>query len=634
MINTRNTIKPETLSALNTLYSECNKGPIQVLTPFFVNVIYESEITSISAETHPRIKALLKEKLGLEIPIHAVTSIANEAARECYLIRSREYGPLILNKQKAEENNRVFLEMERNSGRKWAKLIDGFIEFFKEEGYGDISEKQADAAILDFIKISSSDVALGTEGNIDDSAADGESSTYQDLSRVAMYVSAMSKDPYDENYEYLVNICFGNSLASAVFWWDDDANASHLRDLDVYLDSPIVFRLLGFDDEGHQDAAIDLASTLSSRGAHLMVFEHVLSEVIDIFQSTKCWIGNPNYDPSKASKTAQRVIELGLSPVEVEKIIADIPDQLEHLDIERKEAVSVNESKDHWIDEAELHKKISDTYAKKDRDMYTTIQTDVKSIGCINRLRNGETIVHLNKAKAVLCTSNRTLTRVSFEFECSEYDRPDRSIPLCMLDASLATIAWLESPGKGKRIAQKRIIAQTNGLIGLTAAVKGKFCADLKSRREAGLISNAEYLAIVRESTINKMLAKRTGNNPDLYTGETLDEVINQWIDERTIRKNRQIQDLDKTIATQSEEIAGYRAKEERRAARWGHYAVAFFVALITLASSLIGLAFPSYPVLVVGSLIFGSVATAAFNEKIRNFGFSLYQKTNPQTIN
>lgn len=620
-------IRPQTLSALDTLYNECNKGPIQVLVPFFVNIIFENDICAISSEVHPRIKTLLKEKLGIEVPIHAITSLADEAAKEKYLIRTGKFNPLILDAKNAKTNNQIFVEMEKESDRKWTGVVKDLIGFYEEQGYGTLSEKKAESALLDFIKSNSPNIILGNNGDIVDYVdKKAGSSSFQDLSRTAMYISTICGDDSNENYNHLVDLCFGNAIASAVFWWDDSANLSHLKDLDVYLDSPIIFRLLGFDDDGYREAAVDLVETLRDRGAHLFVFEHILSEVIDIFDSAKCWIGNPEYDPFRASKTAQKVIELGLSRIEVEKIIADLPDKLEQFGITRKEAVLANDIQNHQINEDGLHKKISDAYTLRDRDMDATIQIDVKSIGCINKLREGKTVVHLNKAQAVLCTSNGTLSRVSFQFECEEYDRPERSIPLCMPDAALVTIAWLESPGQGKRIAQKRIVAQINGLIEPTAALRKRFCEDLRKRREGGLISDAEYLAIIRQSTVNKMLARRTGNNPDLYTGEALDEIVDQWIEQKAIQKNEVINNQDRTIALKNDEIASYQAKEDKRAKWWGWFAVASFSAIVTVSSVLIGLAFPNQWPLIVFTAAAAEVAIILLNDKIQTWVILKYK--------
>lgn len=622
-------IRPETLSALNVLYS-AQKSPIQVLVPIFVDVIYREGVTEVSPESYEQIKKLLNDRIGLKIPGHLLTLICDEALAEGFFINNGLHKPLILNLQKAKDNDLYFSKMELESTRKWKSLRNDIIERYDRFGYGAISEKKADLALLEFIKMNSSSFLLECDTDGENLASSNGSVGFQELTRISICLAEIAKNPQSDNYQYLVDLCLGNSFASAIFWWDDEENKSHLKNLNVYLDSPIIFRLLGFGSEGQEEVAIDLVKTLKDRGARLFVFDHVLSEVIDVFEGAKTWIGNPEYDPSKASKTSQKVIELKLTPIDLEKVIDEIPEKLETYGIKQEEAISPNILREYQIDECKLHHDIKAAYELRDRDKDATIDVDVKSIGAINKLRKSNAVIHLNKAQAVLCTSNKTLSNVSFDFEQKEYNRPNRSIPLCMTDVALVTIAWLESPGNGRRIAQRRVIAQVNALIEPTYAIKRKFCDDLRERREAKIITNAEYLAIIRESTVNKILARKTGNDPSLYTGEMIDEAIEELIERKSIQKNIEIKEHKERIKDKEDKLAKYRDREDRKADRTGTIVLSVFVAIVTFPSVISAVLFPEYRFAVISIAIIANVLIAIFSGRVKQLGVKLYKRFNP----
>lgn len=624
------TIKPETLSALSVLYESGHKNPIQVLVPIFINTLYKENITSVSAEDVPKIKNVLASRLGLDVPTHIVDMFFEVAGHQGFLIKNKAYKPMMLDERKAQKINYSFLAMEEANARRWDKLRDEIIRHYDENGYESISKQKIDNALLDFIKYDSSSFLLGTKEARSNQDSPDTDSNYQDLLRVSMCIKAIAENPDSESYQFLIDLCLGNAFASSIFWWDDKENTGHLANLDVYLDSPILFRLLGFGDDGQQDVALDLVKTLKDRGANLRVFEHVLSEVLDVFEGSKIWIGNPEYDASKASKTTQKVIEQKLSPIDLEKIIADIPETLESYGIQRTDTISANETQAHQIDEVKLHQRIAAAYEMRERNLDTTIDVDVRSINYINKLRSGEVVSSLDKAKAVLCTSNRTLSRVSFEFEQEEYGRLDRSIPLCITDGVLVTVAWLESPSKGRRIAQRRMIAQVNTLVEPTTAIKMRFCDELKKRRESGAMGDAEYLAIVRESSVNQILAKKTGNDLSRFTAETVDEVIDEMIEEKTEEKNRQIEQREKEIKTKNTTIAQYRAREEKKADRMGNALVGSFVVVVSLIAALISFLLPEYIVATIPTAIIVNLLLLFFPAPIKQLGARLYKHFNP----
>lgn len=625
------TIRPETISALSILYEHCDKSLIQVLTPIVIDVLYKEEQKGksipISQKNYPEIKGLLNKMLGLALPSHVITLICEEAMRQNLLINVGAFKPPILNREKAKENNYSFSAMDEQSACKWKKLRGDIIEQYSRNQFGSISDKTVDNTLLEFIRINSSDFLSERGKSGDDGSHFCTTSKYQELTRISMCIANIAEDPSNESYQFLVDLCLGNSLVSAIFWWDDEQDRAHLSNLDVYLDSPIIFQLLGFGDDGQQDAAADLVETLKARGAHLCVFEHVLSEVMNIFESSKMWIGNPNYDPAKASRTTQKVIEHRLSAVELEKVIDGIPSKLEEIGIGRRDALSANTIKDHQIDEAKLRQMIESAYELRDRNMDATINVDIQSIGSIHKLRNGKSILHLNRAQAVLCTSNKTLSEVSIQFERDEYNRPDRAIPLCITDNSLATIAWLESPNKGKRVAQRRVIAQINTLIEPTANIKRRFCDELNERKEKGLITNSEYLAIIRESEVNRILARKTGNNPNMYTGETLDSVINEMLEEKSIQKNEEIRKKNKILEEKSRELDAFRNRENVRAKRWGYILLVAFIALVNVPSILVAFFFSEYRIATIVTTIIADILIAVVSKKIQQLGFDLYKK-------
>lgn len=171
------------------------------------------------------------------------------------------------------------------------------------------------------------------------------------------------------------------------------------------------------------------------------------------------------------------------------------------------------------------------------------------------------------------------------------------------------------------------MIAQINTLIEPTANIKRRFCDELNERKEKGLITNSEYLAIIRESEVNRILARKTGNNPNMYTGETLDSVINEMLEEKSIQKNEEIRKKNKILEEKSRELDAFRNRENVRAKRWGYILLVAFIALVNVPSILVAFFFSEYRIATIVTTIIADILIAVVSKKIQQLGFDLYKK-------
>lgn len=112
-----------------------------------------------------------------------------------------------------------------------------------------------------------------------------------------------------------------------------------------------------------------------------------------------------------------------------------------------------------------------------------------------------------------------------------------------------------------------------------------------------------------------------------MYTGETLDSVINEMLEEKSIQKNEEIRKKNKILEEKSRELDAFRNRENVRAKRWGYILLVAFIALVNVPSILVAFFFSEYRIATIVTTIIADILIAVVSKKIQQLGFDLYKK-------
>ena len=201
---------------------------------------------------------------------------------------------------------------------------------------------------------------------------------------------------------------------------EDNIDKKFLEDCNIYIDTPIMMKALGYDGKALGDSYTELIDKLKEAGAKVCFFEHSFDELWGILFSFKKNIAQNFLDAKgvnqflrarKEYKNDEKVSkELSLDENVIRNEIKNLEcDILAHID---EKELDTDDDFQNWVfDENKLTDIIRNRY--HEQNMYQNrIEKDVTSIAAIARLREKEKIKFPNSykhGKFFLLTDNYTL---------------------------------------------------------------------------------------------------------------------------------------------------------------------------------------------------------------------------------
>ena len=341
------------------------------------------------------------------------------------------------------------------------------------------------------------------------------------------------KDSDDYNRIYK-NILVGRLLASFIVnnsdvSFDDDLL---LNKLNVYLDTGIVFRILGLDNYSTSDEYLDMIKTLVNLGAHIKIFRHIYDEVCDIIDGSKFWINNFDYSPESASRVADYFVTNKYSIEDIDEYLVKLEGKLSDLNIEIVDLdLDYNIPDPYGLYEENIFTKLKDIYRSTgffQEDKIDTYRNDAKSIFYIHKLRKGYNPKRINEVKHILLTSNRGLTKVSRECTCGS----GNSISYAVTDAYLSLLLFFTYPGYSDETNIRFLIPTAYHAFKPSKELLIKMEQVLREMKEKGVLTEKEVFSWMSNVTLGEEILGVTKNNPDNFDDTTPDKVMKKIKDD------------------------------------------------------------------------------------------------------
>ena len=378
------------------------------------------------------------------------------------------------------------------------------------------------------------------------------------LSQFAIEAHVSKPDLFDT----LSDIALGNMITAAVLLDGYDWPSDTVRKSNIYLDSPIILRMIGAAGESQATAFCDFVSTLLDKGAKLWIFEHSKQEALQILEGARYWVGHPNFNPELASRTALFFRQQGYTDSEIERFILRVDNILNRYHIEVFNQHPYMENKEHQLDENRIKGVIEECYGISgfDREIHEdrTLK-DVASIAAVYRLRAGRRPTLLRDAEHVFVSMNASLSFASRKALC---DQKVREIPVCVTDVFLGTIIWINSPREAKKAARSRLIADCYAAVVPDATLEARIIQEAQRLRDQKKITEDDFLLLTTSFVTKDLLSMRTLNDPELLDSSTSFEILEDIKDR--IRKKERSKTIAVEIEREREQFARKRAEDER----------------------------------------------------------------------
>jgi len=264
---------------------------------------------------------------------------------------------------------------------------------------------------------------------------------------VSKYVLSLQEtDP--ERFDSFLVLVKGHMLANALLCPDLQQAPRTYKAVTFYFDTPLLVRRLGLEGQAKQAAVQDLIALLRNLGARIAAFSHSRDELERVIRGASNFVDSPDGRGSIVMEARSA----GTTKSDLLVVAGQIDDKLADADIEV--VPTPRYVKDFQIDE--------NTFASVLEDEVSYLnprarEDDINSVRSIYVLRSGNTPRNVERAKAVLVTSNSGFAQAAFEY--GKGHEESREVSSVITDFSLANMAWLKAPLGAPELPMTEVIA-------------------------------------------------------------------------------------------------------------------------------------------------------------------------------
>lgn len=347
----------------------------------------------------------------------------------------------------------------------WNKLIDGFTTHCGS-ALSALDDIDIESLILDFLD------------DHDPSTLHTETSSESDIFNLwwnsyieDLYAEANNKgEDATSLLNYLASISLSNLYKDVLFYSNDDASLSPnaYSGYNVYLDSPIVFALLGMSSQPRIDLCKFLVNQINDAGCNLYIFDHTLAEIKDIMNSAKKWGSNPGYNSSLATEVGQYFHDKLQTPSAMEEFFVSAEKVISDHGIAIKPTNYEPGSLGLYEDETAITEVLTSFYGNNPKER--TVRTDARSIVMVYHERAASVSLDILSAKHIMITLNSAFVTASKEYSPNNPSE-NIQIPTCISADLFGTILWLHTPLKAMEYQRKRLLADISSALSFSRAV-------------------------------------------------------------------------------------------------------------------------------------------------------------------
>lgn len=411
------------------------------------------------------------------------------------------------------------LDFETN----WDSLISGFLKYARSNGYK-ISKEQSEKFVLDYIHDDSKFMLRETDIEIPESP----DTTEYTWCKYLEFLSANDASLFE--FVSLLNLT--NIYKDAVFY--SATKSEHYKGLNVYLDTPLVFAILGMDSENRKSSYLKLIEDAQKEGCNFFVLDNNYEEAKGIFTRASQIAFSNSYKLSKANKVAQFFHNTMSSELEAEEFICNVENKLNKLNIFVK--VTDYDTNDNKFQEDEniLFNMVSNRY-KETGSLLTpererSIQTDVRSIIMVYRERKGKVSSSVGKSQEIFITINSAIANVAKLYESNRSINAGH-IPAAISADLLGTLIWLHKPNEIINYKKKQLLADCYSAFQPNKILLENYLKSLDDARSRDEITEDKYLFLRNHPLVSDALMNVINGDYSRFSDRTYNDVYNEIVE-------------------------------------------------------------------------------------------------------
>ena len=499
-----------TLTSLAILKVNIDHGRdyLDYLRPFVLDILAHENLDIIKAE---KIHELLLKKFGLNIPDRSIQVVLKRLSKQHPL--KKESG--VYKVTGALKVNTDITAKKNKAKRHITAIISGLREFSRSTVRHVDSDEKAIKALLDFL--SKFNIPCLKAYLRDTAIPNIEQSYTGDIVLVSKYVTELQKtDP--GRFESFMVLVQGHMLANALTCPDLDQVPDTYKGVTFYLDTPLLVQLLELDSEYKHLSIKNLIQLLIRLKGKVAVFSHSRDELKRTIQSSAEYIDKPSGKGSivrEARRTGKTKSDLLLLVQHIDNHFSNF-----HIQVENTPGYEPDKYR-FQIDESKLDSMLETEVSYRNPEARKYDRTSVRSIYV---LRKGMAPDTVERAKAVLVTSNTKFAKVAWEYG-QKYDEL-KQVSSVITSFSLANMAWLKAPMGASSLPETEVLAFSYSALRPSRELLHKFLTEIENLEKNNQITERDHQLLRSHLPVEKELMDHTMGDEKALSEETITETL------------------------------------------------------------------------------------------------------------
>lgn len=492
---------------------QCANGNVlEAYYPFMANIILENNMEEINEDL---IKKVFEERYKINISVLFIRQVLGVGIENKSIVK--KYGKYIADNAELKK----YKIGKSDFNKSWNTLKSLFQKYYYSITQGSISDEIFDRLVFSLIDTHSIKFIIDSEWAGDDKVDDYEYYWYSFIKELPQINQKV--------FDFLAYLSASSTYREALFV--SQPQEVKYENLNIYLDSPMIFALLGMDSVERCEAYQELLNEIKKKGCNIQILDNNFEEVQGIIERASNWASSSAYDISKANKVAKYFHDSGKSRADMIEYSEGLEDLLNELGIVVKETSYDTLSNSFQEDEEKLFEMVSKKYSEHNmsfsQEKEETIRCDVKSIIMIYRERKGKTFTRINTCTDLMLTINAALANV-----CKNYEQTRGSttghIPACVSADLFGSILWLNSPLESVEYQKKKILADCYSALRPNKALLRKYVESVETAWKTGKIDEKKYLFMRSHAVVSDALMNVTKGDYAKFNDNTYIDVYEE----------------------------------------------------------------------------------------------------------
>jgi len=515
---------------------------LDYLKPYVALVLGEAPPERI---TDAAVAECLQSLCGLVIPVRSVQLVLQRLSRAGFLVReSGSYKIANAIPYDGVVASRVAAQRHINA------VLFSLIEYAKKEAKKDIDEDEAIDCIISFLAEFSipclKSYLRGTTLPTPAAKSDWQ------VTLVSQFVTHIGATP--DLFDWFMELAQGHMLANALLCPDLNAVTTTYKDVVFYLDTPLLIQFLGLEGDPERLAMEELVLLLKSLSGVVACFSHTLDELVHAIKQSAEFIDHPKGRGTivmEARRSAVSKSDLVLAAGKAQETI-------ERGGVKVIDAPSYDERHRKFEIDARTFTAVLNESVRYNNE--NAKEYDVKSVRSIYVLRGGSSPVSVEKARAVLVTSNVSFARAAYEY--GKNFEQSKEVSTVITDFSLANIAWLKAPLSAPSLPRKEVISFAYAAQKPTMEFWSKVLLETDKLERSGTISARDHQLLRSNPIAQTELMRLTLGQDDALTAETITETVARVTEEiqsegnaKAVAERRLREEIQASLSSERERL-------------------------------------------------------------------------------